>query len=363
MPDSTPIPLSALTSILSPAGLGVGTSGATGTSPVHWQDRFGRVKRKLRISLTDRCNFRCPYCLPANPQWLPKDDLLTASEWQRLIGVFVGRGITDLRLTGGEPLLRKDLEEFVTSLQPLRARGLKRVAMTTNASRLAHRVGALRTAGLDDLNISLDSLDTERFARLSGGGRMADTLAGIEASLAAGFRPKLNAVLMRGENEAEAPALLAFARARGLTLRFIEFMPLDNSARWNQERVVAEAEVRQMLAAAGETLTPRPGPPGADPARYWQSADGTEVGFISTVTDPFCGACDRLRLTADGRLYACLFGRLGLDLRSLLRGGAGDAEISSAIAGAVWAKDAGYAATAGGYQARSTPVSMHALGG
>jgi cyclic pyranopterin phosphate synthase len=321
-------------------------------------DRLGRRKRKLRVSLTDRCNLRCPYCMPDQPQWLPKEQILRQEELMRLLELFVGRlGIQELRLTGGEPMLRKDLKEIVRQCQGLRSRGLERISLTSNGILLASRAKALLDAGLDDVNVSLDALDEAVFARMSGGhGSAAEVTGGILTARDAGLPVKINTVVMRGYNESEILPLVRWARSQQVPLRFIEFMPLDGSGAWSAERVVPEAE---MLAPLREEFELKAMPATDDPARYYRVGDDYTLGVISTISKPFCQRCDRLRLTATGELYACLFSAQGRDLREPLRKGASDEALLNAIRGHVWFKEEGYAAT--GYVER--PISMHTLGG
>ncbi len=331
----------------------------TGLPPTALQDRHGRRKRKLRVSLTDRCNLRCPYCMPEHPDWLPREQLLSNEEWLRLLGLFVGElGIAQLRLTGGEPLLKPDLAAFIASLVSLRSRGLERISLTTNGLLLASRAQALRDAGLDDLNVSLDTLDEAHFARLSGGrGHVRDVQAGILAARAAGLSVKLNAVIIRGYNESDILPLTRWAVAEDLPLRFIEFMPLDGRGAWSQDRVVNEAEILEVLGRDFhvETLMRS-----TDPASYYRLDGRHRIGVISTISNPFCASCDRLRLTAHGELYACLFSAKGRDLRDPMRHGHTDAELAQIIRAHVWHKEAGYAVQPG-YVER--PLTMHALGG
>ena len=322
------------------------------------KDRFGRTKRKLRVSLTDRCNFRCPYCMPEHPEWLPKDALLTDTERFRLLDLFVATlGITHLRLTGGEPLLRNDLAERIAEFGVLRDAGVERIALTTNGHLLAERALELKNAGLDDLNVSLDALSPAAFHVLSGGkGDVARVLEGILAAKRVGLPVKLNTVVMRGYNEDEILPLARWAGEHDLPLRLIEFMPLDGGGQWRADRVVNEAEILNVLAREFHVTAE---PETDDPARYYRLDGRYRVGIISTISRPFCTRCDRLRLTADGRLFACLFSAEGFDLRTLLRRGGSDTEVCTAIRDQVWRKDAGYAAT--GYVER--PITMHALGG
>ncbi len=320
------------------------------------QDRFGRVKRKLRLSLTDRCNFRCRYCMPEHPQWLPGRELMDREELLRLATLFVDNGIEELRLTGGEPLLRKDVVACVAALSRLREHGLKRLSMTTNGTRLPALLDDLIEAGLDDLNISLDAVDEGRFQALTRR-PLAPVLAGIEKARDSGLPVKLNAVLIQGYNDDQILPLTHWAKARDLPLRFIEYMPLDEPGRWREEQVVSEARILDTLAGHYriEAL-----PRGAAPATEYRLDERYSLGVISTVTRPFCADCDRLRLTANGHLYTCLFARQGHDLLTPLRGGESEAQLRRRIEQRVWHKDAGYAATPGPVD---RPITMHGMGG
>lgn len=343
---------------LDPQGAGHGAVAAWSREEGAVVDRLGRRKRKLRVSLTDRCNLRCPYCMPDQPKWLPKEQILRQEELMRLLDLFVGRlGIQELRLTGGEPLLRKDLDAIIRQCQGLRAKGLERVSLTSNGILLPARVAALKAAGLDDVNVSLDALDETVFARMSGGhGSAVEVTQGILAARDAGLPVKINTVVMRGYNESEILPLVRWARSENVPLRFIEFMPLDGSGAWSAERVVPEAE---MLAPLKEEFALEAMPVTDDPARYYRVDGDYTLGVISTISKPFCQRCDRLRLTATGELYSCLFSAHGRDLRAPLREGASDEALLNAIRGHVWFKEEGYAAT--GYVER--PISMHTLGG
>jgi len=322
------------------------------------RDRFGRVKRKLRISLTDRCNFRCPYCMPEQPQFMERADRLNRAELARLLRLFVvGLGVTRLRLTGGEPLLRRDLESIIDDTRALKQEGLERISLTTNAALLARRAEALKAAGVDDLNISLDALTPATFSKLSGGRDIKPVLAGITAARDAGIPLKLNAVIIRGINEDEILPLARYAAQEKLPLRYIEFMPLDGRGEWSRDRVVPEADILARLRGEFHVNTL---PRGNDPAAYYELDDGQQVGVIATVTNPFCASCDRLRITADGSLYPCLFAERGTSLRDPMRAGADDATLISLIRNTVWNKDAGYIAHPG-YVER--PIAMNSLGG
>jgi cyclic pyranopterin phosphate synthase len=312
-------------------------------------DQYGRVATDLRVSLTDRCNLRCTYCMPAEGMvWLPKPDLLSDDEVTRLVAVAVTRlGIREVRFTGGEPLLRPGLVDIVAATAALRPR--PQMSLTTNGIGLTRLAGPLADAGLDRVNVSLDTLDADRFAALARRRRLDDTLAGITAADAAGLRPvKLNTVLMRGVNDDEPAALLAFALDHGYQLRFIEQMPLDAGHTWRRENMVTGAEI---LARLRERFTLRPDPAerGGAPAETWLvdgyvDRDGrpARVGVIASVTAPFCRACDRTRLTADGAIRTCLFSQEETSLRDALRGGGSDDELAEMWRKAMWGKAAGH---------------------
>ncbi len=303
-------------------------------------DPFGRVVRDLRISVTDRCNFRCTYCMPEEGmQWMPRSDILTFEEIERIARICVERyGFDGIRLTGGEPTVRAHLATLVAKLAQL---GID-LAMTTNGATLRHSADALRQAGLKRLNISLDTLDREKFERMTRRDELHNVLAGIEAAQEAGFAPvKINTVVERGVNDDEIVDLARFGRERGLEVRFIEFMPLDASDAWQRSQVVGQDELVATLAAEWplEQVPAR----GAAPADRWRYADGGGVvGVIPTVTKPFCGDCDRVRLTADGQFRTCLFATNEFDLRELMRNGASDADIEACIEAAVGTKWAGH---------------------
>jgi GTP 3',8-cyclase len=310
------------------------------------RDGYGRVATDLRVSLTDKCNLRCTYCMPAEGlDWLPKAELLSDDELVRLIAIGVSRlGITTVRLTGGEPLLRPDLESLVQRVVALRPS--PQVALTTNGIGLAARAEKLARAGLRRINVSLDTLDPDTFRRLSRRDRLDDVLAGIRAARAAGLDPvKINTVLLRGVNDHEATDLLAWAMAEGVQLRFIEQMPLDAQHAWRRTEMVTADEIRDRLEREfvlnedPEDARAR----GSAPAELFRVV-GTEhrVGIIAAVSKPFCGACDRVRLTADGQLRNCLFSRTESDLRGPLRDGASDAEIAGRWIRAVAGKRPGH---------------------
>ena len=326
-------------------------------------DRFGRVHTDLRVSLTDRCNLRCTYCMPAEGvPWLPKDELLTRAELVDVIAVAVEQGITEVRLTGGEPLLRPDLLELVSEIAALEgADGPVEVSMTTNGIGLHRRAEALAAAGLARVNISLDTLDPARFASMTRRDRHGEVLAAVDAALVAGLTPvKINTVLLRDVNDAEAPALLDWALERGVELRFIEQMPLDAGGAWSRESMVTGAETLAALREHHE-LTPVAGRGAAPAERFLVDGGPATVGVIASVSAPFCGACDRLRITADGQLRSCLFARAETDLRGPLRAGATRQEIGALFAEATLAKQAGHGIDEPGFL--QPPRPMSAIGG
>ncbi|GAB7186434.1 radical SAM protein [Kitasatospora sp. Ki12] len=329
------------------------------TAPRPLVDRFGRVHTDLRVSLTDRCNLRCTYCMPAEGlDWLARAEVLDDDEVVRLVRIAVERlGVASVRLTGGEPLLRRGLPGLVGRLAAL---GVE-LSLTTNGIGLARTAGALREAGLGRVNVSLDTLRPERFAAITRRDRLADVLAGLAAARAAGLGPvKVNAVPVRGVNEDEIVDLAEFAVEHGYLMRFIESMPLDAQGSWDRAAMVTAEEV---LAALGERFDLVPvGRRGAAPAEEWRIA-GTEavVGVIASVTRPFCGGCDRVRLTADGQLRNCLFATEESDLRALLRGGADDAAIEEAWRTSVAGKGPGHAIGSADFVRPDRPMS--AIGG
>jgi GTP 3',8-cyclase len=291
------------------------------------EDRYGRVATDLRVSLTDRCNLRCSYCMPAEGlDWLPDETVLTDDEVVRLVRIGVEMlGIREVRFTGGEPLVRRGLVDIVRRTHEL---GVE-TSLTTNALGLARMAPTLAAAGLDRVNVSLDSIRPESFFAITRRDRLHDVLAGLEAARDAGLGPvKINAVLMRGINDAEAPELLRWALGEGYQLRFIEQMPLDAQHGWSRQGMVTADEIFAALAAEF-VLSPAEEPRGSAPAELFQVDGGPgTVGVIASVTRPFCGDCDRVRLTADGQVRNCLFAREESDLRTALRSGATDEEIA-----------------------------------
>jgi GTP 3',8-cyclase len=301
-------------------------------------DTFGRPLGSLRLSVTDRCNMRCRYCMPeADYVWLPRASILTFEEMARIVGVFTDLGVTKVRLTGGEPLLRHDLPTLVELLAHNRA--VRDLAMTTNGLLLEREAEALRRAGLQRITVSLDSLRPDRTLAFARTPRHADILRGIEAAQAAGFRPlKLNTVVIRGYNDDEIVDLMEFARAEGAELRYIEYMDVGGATGWSPEQVVSQREILARLTEQYGSIMPLPEPgPAQAPAERFALPDGTRFGIIASTTQPFCRTCDRSRLTADGTWYLCLYAAEGVDLRDPLRSGASDEELRELIR-STWAQ-------------------------
>jgi len=324
------------------------------------QDSLGRRISKLRISVTDRCDLRCVYCMPAEGlRWLPRPQILSFEEITRLTRIFSSLGVEELRLTGGEPLVRADLPLLVEMLAAVP--GVRDIGMTTNGIRLAEFARPLREAGLDRVNISLDTLDRERFHELTRRDAFDQVMEGIEAALAVFPGPtKLNAVAIRGITEQEALPLAELARSRGLIVRFIEYMPLDADAAWKKEDVLTGREIRQLIETRHKLI-----PDQQDrhaPATRFRFADAPGgVGFIDSVSAPFCEQCDRVRITADGKLRTCLFSLNETDLRAPLRDGSSDEQIAELIRDAVWRKEPGHRINQPDFEPASR--SMSQIGG
>ena len=344
-------------------------------------DSHGRVLRDLRVSLTDRCNFRCLYCLPETEaaqnfyrghwahmpnsapivqQWVPKTHLLSFEEIERVVRLAIASGIQKIRLTGGEPLLRQGLELLVKRIASIP--GVHDLAMTTNGFLFPQKASALRSAGLHRISFSLDSLHRDNFKKITGRDGLGEVLQSIALAQELGFQPvKVNAVIIRGLNDHEIEALAEFARARALSLRFIEFMPLDSARAWLKEMVVPGVEILSRLQARFP-LRQLPVENASATARRWGFADAPgEIGIIAPVSEPFCGHCNRLRLTADGKIRTCLFSVTEHDLRSLLRGGATDEALTEWLQGVVWQKEARH--HIGEPEFIAPPRSMSCIGG
>jgi GTP 3',8-cyclase len=328
-------------------------------------DTFGRVATDLRVSLTDRCNLRCTYCMPAEGlDWLPAEQLLRPDELVRLLRIAVTRlGITSVRFTGGEPMVARHLEDVVAATAALRPR--PEITLTTNGIGLDKRAAKLKHAGLDRINVSLDTVDAAHFAHITRRDRLADVLAGLQAAKEAGLDPvKVNAVLDPVTGLDDAVPLLRFCLDHGYQLRIIEQMPLDAGHEWQRGQVIAADDILDALRRHFD-LTPDPAPRGSAPAELWQVDGGSgvvgKVGVIASVSHAFCSACDRTRLTADGQVRNCLFARHETDLRSLLRAGADDDAVEAAWRAAMWAKAAGHGINDPDFVQPDRPMS--AIGG
>ena len=332
------------------------------------QDTRGRGLRDLRISVIDRCNFRCPYCMPAEVygeghRFLQRSQWLTPGEIRRLAGLFQRLGVTKLRLTGGEPLLRKDLDEIIAGLAGLD--GIEDIALTTNGSRLAERAAELRAAGLQRITVSVDSLDPEIFRQMSGGrGELEQALDGIEAARRVGFETvKVNATVIKGLNDGSVLDLIARFRGTGVIVRFIEFMDVGTLNGWRADQVVASRGLRDRIHARWPIEPLERNYRGEVASRYRFVDGGGEIGFISSVTEPFCGDCQRARISADGTLYTCLFANVGTDLRASLRAGASDADLV-ALLQQVWrGRGDRYSEVRGEAISDSDRVEMYRMGG
>jgi cyclic pyranopterin phosphate synthase len=305
------------------------------------KDSFGRRIRDLRVSLTDRCNFRCFYCLPhGEPPVAPKSEMLSYEEIEYVSDVFVQLGIEKIRLTGGEPMMRRDIETIIRKLSRFKPR-LTDLALTTNGYFLPGRAHELKAAGLDRVTISLDSLKRSVFKQMTGVDVLDRVLEGIEAARLAGLAPiKINAVVVRGHNDDEVADFAAFAREHDVQMRFIEFMPLDSGHEWSREMVVSGREMRERIEARFP-LAPLSVARGSETSSRYRFADGApgEIGIIAPVTEPFCGACSRIRLTADGQIRTCLFSTVEHSLRDVVRKGASRAEVSEYIESVVMKKE------------------------
>ncbi len=295
------------------------------------QDTLQRPLRDLRVSVTDRCNYRCNYCMPLDEYvWTEKSELLSFEEITRLASIFIQHGVEQIRLTGGEPLVRQNLPELVARLTELN--GLRDLSLTTNGSLLATRAAELRRAGLNRINVSLDTLRPDRFIKLTQRGNLAQVLTGIRTAREVGFETiKINAVVIEGVNEDEIIDLVDYSRTEGLEIRFIEYMDVGNANDWSLKRTVSKKDILQTIHSR-YPLKELGRREGRAPATDYEFMDGTgSVGIISSVTEPFCSSCTRGRLTADGRLVTCLFSETGFDLKALLRGGESDESIANAI--------------------------------
>lgn len=336
-------------------------SSRTPTSRIELVDSFGRRHTDLRVSVTDRCNLRCSYCMPLEVAFKPREELLTYEEICRTVAVATRLGIRTVRLTGGEPLVRAELDRLVQQLVALP--GLDEVAVTTNGLLLAEQAERLARAGLARLNVSLDSLDADRFEQLARRPGLDRVLEGLAVARRCGFREiRINAVSIRGLTEAEIVPLARFCRQQAFHLRFIEFMPLDAEDDWAEGSVLTGEEVRQMVAAACGPLEPLPvADPGQPAVDYSYTDGGGLVGFINPVSQPFCDRCDRLRLTADGQFRNCLFSTTEWDARAILRGAGNDEDLARLLTDCVQAKRAGHGIGSIGFERPAR--AMYQIGG
>ncbi len=334
---------------------------SVGSEPII-SDSFGRIAKKLRISVTDRCNLRCLYCMPTdNTKWFNRSEILTFEEIERITRIFVRLGVEKIRITGGEPLVRSDIEDLVTKLS--RIVGLKSINMTTNGILLAEKAISLKKAGLSSVNISLDTFKSETFKTINGAGQIDSVLASIEAACRAGLQVKINTVIMKGLNDDEILDFAQFARNSGITVRFIEFMPLDGTGIWNKELVVTKKEVLENIKNNLMQLVPLVHD-NSEPATLYSFEDGKGiVGFIPSISEPFCQQCDRVRITSDGRFLTCLFENPGHDLKELLRTGYSDEQITSRIIDAMKKKPEGIIKIIRTNQLKPTLNLMHTIGG
>jgi cyclic pyranopterin phosphate synthase len=307
---------------------------------MEFRDRFDRLHDDLRVSVTDRCNLRCSYCMPEEPVWFPRSQILDYEEMHRLIRILAAHGVRKVRVTGGEPLVRKDLTRFIRLLAG--TPGIDDISLTTNGVLLPPMAQALADAGLNRVNVSLDTLDPERFRQLTRRDDLDRVLAGLDAASNAGLTPlKINTVLLQGVNEDEAERFVEIGRDRGWEIRFIEFMPLANSGTWDLSQVVTGEEVRDRIHSRWP-MVPDPAAAPSAPATRFLFRDGTgSVGFINSISQPFCGDCSRLRLTADGQFRVCLYDAAEIDLKTPLRSGATDDDLAGLIRAAVLAKGRG----------------------
>ncbi|WP_237415186.1 GTP 3',8-cyclase MoaA [Acinetobacter nectaris] len=326
-------------------------------------DQYGRQKRKLRISVTDRCNFKCSYCMPEHPEWIKKHKLLSFEALYQFCKFMVQHGIEQIRITGGEPLMRQGVVHFIAQLQKLKPLGLKRISMTTNGHYLSQYALSLKQAGLDDLNVSLDSLDEQQFRQLTQKS-IKPVLAGIAQAQLVGLKVKINSVLIKHCNENQILPLVHWAKHHHIELRFIEFMPLDGDQRWSTAQVVTEQDILSELTTEFKEIDVVN--QAHEPARQY-IVDGTVIGIISTISHSFCHQCDRLRLTAQGDFYNCLFAEKGLNIKSLLEKldehYPETLDLEKQLYHAIWFKEKGFSEIYSKSRSNLRKISMHVIGG
>ena len=327
------------------------------------RDRKGRVAKKLRISVTDRCNFACLFCMPEKGgiRWIPNDEILTFEEIERIASVLASLGVEKIRITGGEPLLRRDLELLVGKLSSIQ--GVRSVDMTTNGWHLERKAKALKNSGLRGVTVSLHSLRRDRFAKISGVDALPRVLRGVDRALDEGLKPvKVNSVAIRGYNDDEILELIEYARERRISIRFIEFMPLDGLGMWNYDRVVPGKEIIDAVSRRYTLI--HAGRGASETSSVWRFEDGKgDLGLLTPMSDPYCDDCDRVRLTADGELLSCLFDTEYYDIRHLVRNGASDGDVADAILEAVWKKPEGVGYMPWVKDGWAKPRNMNAIGG
>ena len=327
------------------------------------RDRKGRIARKLRVSVTDRCNFACLFCMPEKDKisWIPKEEILSFKEIEEIVGVLASLGIQRVRITGGEPLLRRDLEELVSGLTDIQ--GIRSVDMTSNGWHLERKAEALRQAGLRGVTVSLHSLRSDRFAKISGIDALPKVLRGIDRALDVGLNPvKINSVAIRGYNDDEILDLIEYARERRISIRFIEFMPLDGLGMWNYDRVVPGREIINTVTRSYPLEAQGRGT--SETSSIWRFKDGRgDLGLITPMSEPFCDDCDRIRLTADGKLLSCLFDTDYHDLRHVVRNGGTPEILADTILKAVWKKPDGVGYMPWIKDGWAKPRNMNAIGG
>ncbi|MFZ0185149.1 MAG: GTP 3',8-cyclase MoaA [Nitrosotalea sp.] len=326
------------------------------------QDSFGRIAKKLRISVTDRCNLRCMYCMPqGNDKWFDRSDILTYEEIERLVQIFAKLGIEKVRITGGEPLLRVDIEKLIKKVA--RIDGIESVNMTTNGLLFSQKAKQLKEAGLTSVNISLDTFRPNVFKEISGTEGLEKVLESIKVANNIGLKVKINTVILRGQNDGEILDFAKFARETGNLVRFIEFMPLDGTGIWKRDLVVTKKEIIDTISEKMIKLEPI-SKNNSEPASIYQFSDGIgSLGFIPSITEPFCGNCDRVRITSDGRFLTCLFENPGNDIKNLLRSGKSDDDISNYLLEAMQGKPEGIIKLIRSNQLKPKLNLMHTIGG